>query len=150
MRESAGLTASRPSKHRVVTANPRIFESVLYADDLPVAVKFYRDILGLELISSIDLVAAFRCAGSVLLIFDPKLSAAAGRDIPSHGKSGAGHLAFAATDEEREQWKARLMAAGVAIESEIEWKQGGRSLYFRDPAGNSIEFAPLTLWGGGW
>jgi catechol 2,3-dioxygenase-like lactoylglutathione lyase family enzyme len=43
-----------------------------------------------------------------------------------------------------------LLAAGVPIEAEIDWKQGGRSLYFRDPAGNSIEFAPLTLWGGGW
>ena len=129
---------------------PRIFESVLYAEDLPAAVAFYRDVLGLELISCIDMVAAFRSAGSVLLIFDPKLSAAAGRDIPSHGRSGAGHLAFAATDAEREQWKHRLTSAGVAIEAEIDWKQGGRSLYFRDPAGNSIEFAPLTLWGGGW
>lgn len=133
-----------------MTKAPRIFESVLYADDLNAAVTFYRDVLGLELISRIDLVATFRCAGGVLLIFDPRLSAAAGRDIPSHGRSGAGHLAFAATDEEREQWKRRLTDAGVAIEAEIDWKQGGRSLYFRDPAGNSIEFAPLTLWGGGW
>lgn len=135
---------------RDLTKAPRIFESVLYADNVNAAVTFYRDVLGLELISRIDLVATFRCAGGVLLIFDPRLSAAAGRDIPSHGRSGAGHLAFAATDEEREQWKRRLTDAGVAIEAEIDWKQGGRSLYFRDPAGNSIEFAPLTLWGGGW
>ena len=133
-----------------VPATPRIFESVLYADDLAAAVVFYRDVLGLELISHIELMATFRCAGGVLLIFDPKLSAAAGREIPSHGTSGAGHLAFAASDAEREQWKERLMSAGVPIEAEIDWKQGGRSLYFRDPAGNSLEFAPLTLWGGGW
>ncbi|HSH38591.1 MAG TPA: VOC family protein, partial [Chthoniobacterales bacterium] len=63
---------------------PRIFESVLYVDDLSAAVTFYDEVLGLELISRIDLVAAFRCAGGVLLLFDPKLSAAAGRDIPSH------------------------------------------------------------------
>ena len=129
---------------------PRIFESVLYADDLPAAVIFYRDVLGFELISRIDLVAAFRCAGGVLLIFDPKLSSATGRDIPSHGRSGAGHLAFAATNDEREEWKRRLIAANVPIEAEIDWEQGGRSLYFRDPAGNSFEFAPLSLWGGGW
>ena len=133
-----------------MTTPPRIFESVLYADDLDGAVRFYRDVLGLELISHIDLMATFRCAGGVLLIFNPKLSSAAGRDIPAHGTSGAGHLAFAASDEEREEWKRRLIAAGVPIEAEIDWKQGGRSLYFRDPAGNSIEFAPLTLWGGGW
>jgi len=133
-----------------VSIAPRIFESVLYADDFQATVTFYRDVLGLELISASDLVAAFRCAGGVLLIFDPQLSAAAGRDVPSHGKSGAGHLAFAATDDEREEWKRRLVAAGVPIEAEIDWKQGGRSLYFRDPAGNSVEFAPLRLWGGGW
>ena len=133
-----------------MTSAPRIFESVLYADDLAAAVAFYRDVLRLEVISSSDLVAAFRCVAGVLLIFDPKLSAAAGRDVPSHGKSGAGHLAFAASDAEREEWKRRLIAANVAIEAEIDWEQGGRSLYFRDPAGNSLEFAPLTLWGGGW
>ena len=133
-----------------MTAPLRVFETILYADDLPAAVAFYRDVLRLEVISQIDLLAALRCAGGVLLIFDPKLSSPAGRDIPSHGTSGAGHLAFAATDAEREEWKQRLIAAGVPIEAEIDWKQGGRSLYFRDPAGNSIEFAPLTLWGGGW
>ena len=95
------------------TPAPRIFETVLYADDLPAAAAFYRDVLGLELISQSELVASFRCAGGVLLIFDPKLSGAAGREVPSHGRSGAGHLAFAATDVEREEWKRRLLAAGV-------------------------------------
>jgi catechol 2,3-dioxygenase-like lactoylglutathione lyase family enzyme len=128
----------------------RVFESVLYADDLALAERFYRDILGLELFSKEELMLSFRCAGGVLLIFNPALSSPPGRGIPSHGASGAGHLAFAASDTEREGWKQRLLAAGVLIEAEIDWKQGGRSLYFRDPAGNSIEFAPLTLWGGGW
>ena len=125
----------------------RIFESVLYADDLPAAERFYRDVLGLEVISSDELMLTFRCSGGVLLVFNPARSARSGRGIPSHGTSGAGHLAFVATDEEREAWKQRLIDAGVSIEAEIDWKQGGRSLYFRDPAGNSIEFAPATLWG---
>ena len=128
----------------------RVFETVLYADDLPAAERFYRDVLGLEVISSEALMLSFRCAGSVLLIFNPALSSPPGRGIPSHGAAGVGHVAFAATDAEREEWKRRLIAAGVAIEAEFDWKQGGRSLYFRDPAGNSIEFAPLTLWGGSW
>ena len=33
---------------------------------------------------------------------------------------------------------------------EVPWPEGGRSIYFRDPAGNSLELAPPTLWGGGW
>lgn len=129
---------------------PRIFESVLYADDLAAAEQFYRDVLGLEVISRSELLVSFRCADGVLLVFNPAQSGAAGRDVPSHGRSGAGHLAFAASDTEREQWKRRLQNANVPIEAEVDWEQGGRSIYFRDPAGNSIEFAPLTLWGGGW
>ncbi len=128
----------------------RVFESVLYADDLPAAEQFYRDVLGLEVITSSALVVSFRCAGSVLLIFNPALTSPPVRDVPSHGRSGAGHLAFRASESELDEWKRRLISASVAIEAEIDWEQGGRSLYFRDPAGNSIEFAPLMLWGGGW
>ncbi len=42
---------------------------------------------------------------------------------------------------------ARLEAAGVAIESEVTWPRGGRSLYIRDPAGNCVELASPKLWG---
>jgi hypothetical protein len=34
----------------------------------------------------------------------------------------------------------------VAIESEVSWPGGGRSLYVRDPAGNSLEFASADIW----
>jgi catechol 2,3-dioxygenase-like lactoylglutathione lyase family enzyme len=45
-------------------------------------------------------------------------------------------------------WRDTLAAAGVAIEAEISWPQGGHhSLYVRDPAGNSVELASPTLWG---
>ncbi len=125
---------------------PRIFESVLYADDLPTALAFYRDVLGLEVISSSELLVSFRCAGGVLLVFDPKQSSPPGRDVPSHGRSGAGHVAFAATDAEREEWKRRLIAANIRIEAEVDWEQGGRSLYFRDPAGNSLELGTPAIW----
>jgi len=128
----------------------RIFESVLYAEDLAAAERFYSGTLGLEVLTRSELMVSFRGAHGALLVFDPRQSSPSGREVPSHGRAGAGHLAFAASDEEREEWKQRLIAAGVAIEAEVDWDQGGRSLYFRDPAGNSIEFAPLTLWGGGW
>jgi catechol-2,3-dioxygenase len=131
-------------------SRPRIFETVLYADDLQKCSRFYEEVLRFEVITRSDLVVSFRCADGVLLLFDPKLSAAAGRDVPAHGRSGAGHVAFVASDSELEQWKRRLASADVPLEAEIHWEQGGRSIYFRDTAGNSVEFAPHTLWGGGW
>jgi hypothetical protein len=36
----------------------------------------------------------------------------------------------------------------VEIEREVDWDEGGTSLYVRDPAGNSVELAPPTIWGG--
>jgi len=51
-------------------------------------------------------------------------------------------------DSELELWRARLMSFGVTIEAEVAWPSGGRSLYFRDPARNVVEFAPPTLWRG--
>jgi len=127
-----------------------IFETVLYAENLAAAERFYRDVIGLEVIERGELLAAFRCGGAVLLIFDPRKSALPGRDIPSHGTSGNGHIAFAAKPEQLDAWRNNLRQAGVVIEQEILWPQGGCSLYFRDPAGNVIELAPPTLWGGGW
>ena len=128
----------------------RVFETVLYADDLEAAERFYHEILGLEVISHSELVLSLRCQDGVILIFDPALSSPPGREVPSHGARGPGHVAFRADDTELEDWKQRLLAAGIVLDAEVSWSQGGRSLYLRDPAGNSVEFAPATLWGGGW
>jgi catechol 2,3-dioxygenase-like lactoylglutathione lyase family enzyme len=43
-------------------------------------------------------------------------------------------------------WEDKLKAAGVAIESRVQWPSGARSFYFRDPAGNSLECAEASLW----
>ncbi len=128
----------------------RIFETVLYAEDLSAAQRFYSEALGLEVLSTSDLLVALKCGVGVLLIFDPGKSSPPGREVPSHGSSGAGHVAFAAKPEELEGWRKQLEEAGIPIEREVDWAQGGRSIYFRDPAGNSVELAPPTLWGGGW
>jgi len=128
----------------------RIFETVLYAEDLAAAERFYRDAVGLEVIALGDLAVVFRCGSGVLLIFDPRKSGGPGRDVPSHGTYGAGHIAFAAKPEELNAWRKQLREAGIPIEREVDWDEGGRSLYFRDPAGNIVELAPATIWGGGW
>jgi catechol 2,3-dioxygenase-like lactoylglutathione lyase family enzyme len=56
-------------------------------------------------------------------------------------------MAFAVGEAELPAWRCRLADAGVFIETELAWPGGGHSLYFRDPAGNSIELATPRLWG---
>lgn len=135
-----------------------ILESALYADDLDMAEDFYARVLGLARIAKVPgRHVFFRCGEGVLLVFNPaatKTPPAAGATlpVPPHGTSGQGHLCFAATADEIEGWKARLVSQGVAIEADFEWPakkgepRGGRSLYVRDPAGNSIEFAEPRIW----
>jgi hypothetical protein len=40
----------------------------------------------------------------------------------------------------------------VKIEHEQVWERGGRSVYFRDPGGNSVELVTPGIWGlpSGW
>ncbi len=128
----------------------KIFETVLYAEDLAAAERFYHEALGLEVIGRSNLTVVFRCGGGVLLIFDPRKSAAPDRDVSSHGTTGVGHIAFAAKPEDLDAWREQLRQAGVPIEREVDWDEGGHSIYFRDPAGNVVELAPPTIWGGDW
>jgi catechol 2,3-dioxygenase-like lactoylglutathione lyase family enzyme len=129
-----------------------ILESSLYCRDLKTAESFYSEVLGLEVIGAREgRHVFFRCGPGVLLIFNPEetiqeSSSSAGLAIPEHGTKGPGHLAFAADAEEIDDWKRHLDLWNVSIETEVEWPHGGRSLYFRDPAGNSLEIASPELW----
>ena len=130
-----------------------ILESALYVTDLDVAEAFYRDVLGLPVLQKVaGRHVFFRCGDGVLLLFDAAATSAlpppdARLPVPPHGAVGPGHLCFAATADGIDLWKASLQSAGVAIEAELEWPAGGRSIYFRDPSGNSIEFAEPRIWG---
>jgi catechol 2,3-dioxygenase-like lactoylglutathione lyase family enzyme len=125
----------------------RVLETILYVDDLEAAERFYGEVLGLELDSRQPrLFVFFRCGEAMLLLFEPE-AASAGRSVPAHGARGPGHACFAVPEAELDAWKARLQEAGVAIEQEMNWPRGGRSFYFRDPAGNSLELATPRIWG---
>ena len=82
----------------------------------------------------------------MLLIFDPARASWPGRPVPSHGASGAGHVAFSVEAGDLASFAASLRGRGIEIEREIEWDRGGRSIYVRDPAGNSVELVEGDIW----
>ena len=130
-----------------------ILETCVYARDLEAAERFYTGVFGLEVLARMPgRHVFFRCGRGVFLVFNPdrtetEETLVAGASVPLHGARGPGHMAFAVREAEVEAWRGRLQALGVGIESEIRWPGGGRSLYFRDPAGNSVELATPRLWG---
>ena len=130
-----------------------ILESALYVTDLGAAEEFYRAVLGLEVIAKVDgRHVFFACGDGVLLLFDAEATKVppgpdARLPVPPHGAIGHGHLCFAATGAEISAWRTRLERLGIAIEADFEWPKGGRSIYFRDPSGNSLEFAEPRIWG---
>ncbi|WP_028032179.1 VOC family protein [Chelativorans sp. J32] len=130
-----------------------ILEAALYVSDLAEAERFYGEVLGLELLAKAEgRHVFFRCGDGVLLLFLPEVTEVspepdARLPVPPHGSRGPGHLCFSASGDEIELWKKRLEDHNIAIEADFEWPRGGRSIYFRDPSGNSLEFAEPRIWG---
>jgi len=125
----------------------RILETCLYAEDLDAAEEFYSFLLGEAPYSAQrGRHVFFRCGNNMLLIFNPKETAKVIEDFPSHGAEGPGHVAFAIAAEKVPAWRDRLFQAEIKIEKEITWPSEGHSIYFRDPAGNSIELATPGVW----
>jgi catechol 2,3-dioxygenase-like lactoylglutathione lyase family enzyme len=128
-----------------------VLETVLYAGDLDAAEEFYGRVLGLKPYAKTEGRHVFyKLENQMLLIFNPvaaQRSASPPYRLPPHGAHGEGHVCFAAEAEVLASWRTRLAELGIAIETEFEWPGGGRSIYFRDPAGNSVEFAEPRIWG---
>ncbi len=128
----------------------RLLETALYAADLDAAETFYGGLLGLERVSRAgDRHVFYRCGQGMLLIFNPERTRQASEGalpVPVHGTTGAGHACFAASAEEIAGWRRVFEAHGIVIEADFAWPNGARSLYVRDPAGNSIELAEPRLW----
>jgi len=131
----------------------RVLETCVYAADLAAAERFYVDVLRLTPFARAEgRHVFFRAGPGVFLVFAPAATATApgqvgGVPVPAHGATGAGHVAFAVAEAALDGWRVHLAAQGVAVEAEIAWPRGGRSLYVRDPAGNSVELAAPRIWG---
>ncbi|UNK37947.1 VOC family protein [Shinella sp. H4-D48] len=128
-----------------------ILETALYADDLDAAEAFYGELLGLQKITrQANRHVFFRCGPGVLLIFNPHETIEPpplhAFPVPVHGARGPGHVCFRVPGPELDFWVQKLVEAGITIEADFHWPNGARSIYFRDPAGNSLECAEPGLW----
>ncbi len=133
------------------TAPTAILESAIYVDDLEAARSFYGDLIGLEPFQTVEgRHIFFRVGGAVLLVFNPNATEQPTKNprlpVPPHGARGPGHVCFTLTRDEIAAMRTRLTAAGLAVDAEFDWPNGAHSLYVRDPAGNSVEFAEGWLW----
>lgn len=128
-----------------------LLETALYVDDMERAVAFYRVILGLDLLEGWDRGSVLAAGPEQVLLLFRRGATVNGADtpagrIPPHDGAGPVHVAFAIDAASLPSWEEHLAAHGVAIESRIDWRRGGRSLYFRDPDGHSVELATPGVW----
>jgi catechol 2,3-dioxygenase-like lactoylglutathione lyase family enzyme len=130
-----------------------VVETSLYVDDLDRVEAFYAGVLGLERLGREAGRHVFFKVGrdNVLLLFHAPATLQ-GDHVPAHGAAGPGHCALGIPAGAVEEWRERLRAHGVGVEHEERWPLGGHSLYFRDPAGNSVELITPGVWGlpSGW
>lgn len=114
-------------------------EVALRVNDLPTMRAFYRDVVGLEVWRDEDGFVFFRVAEGVeghpqaLVLFD--------RDVDvSRERSTLDHLAFVIDLEDHDARRAQLEQMGLQVSPKefpfFHW----RSLFVRDPEGNTVEF----------
>ena len=128
----------------------KIVETSIYSSHLEKMKEFYVDKLGLEFVSEqIGRHVFLKTDKNMLLIFNQAVTAA--EKETSHGAStppSMVHIAFEIESDEYEQAKHLLEKNNIHIEKEIAWENNikSRSIYFRDPSGNLVEFITRNYW----
>ena len=126
----------------------KILETCLYVDDLDKATEFYTSVLGFRLYSREGNRHVFLTGDdAMLLLFNPSVTAnEIDGMVPKHGAFGQGHVCFQIEPGEEEMYEQHLIKHDVEIEKKVMFGPN-QSIYFRDPAGNSLEYATRKLWG---
>ena len=129
----------------------KIVETSIYSSNLEKMKEFYVEKLGLEFVSEQKGRHIFlKTDKNMLLIFNYEITAT--EKETNHGAPtppSMVHIAFEIGSEEFENAKKLLVESNIQIEKEIEWMNSikSRSIYFRDPAGNLVEFITKNYWG---
>jgi catechol-2,3-dioxygenase len=119
-----------------------ISEIVLWTADQPLALQFYRDLLGLEVISPPTLRNAFLKVAEghagipQMMVLVPKSEEIKAK--PSGWQLN--HLAFELPEEAFEAQHAALVAAGYQPRDGKHPVLASRTMYVDDPDGNEVEF----------
>ena len=128
----------------------KIVETSIYSSHLEKMKEFYVDKLGLGLVSEQKGRHVFlKTDKNMLLIFNHMVTAA--EKATSHGAHtppSMVHVAFEIESDEYEEAKDLLDKNNIQIEKEVVWENDikSRSIYFRDPAGNLVEFITRNYW----
>ncbi|MGG6460365.1 MAG: VOC family protein [Candidatus Eiseniibacteriota bacterium] len=128
----------------------KIVETSIYSSELDKMKEFYVDKLGLELVSQQRGRHVFlKTEKNMLLIFNYQVTAAEKETI--HGAPtppSMVHIAFEIEAAEYGEAKKLLTENGIQVEKEMAWENDikSKSIYFRDPAGNLVEFITRNYW----
>ena len=125
-----------------------VLETVLYYDpgQREAMERFYGQALGLPVVGRWGDGTSLRVGGSVLLLFDRQGLASRDEPVAEHGSTGPDHACLVAGEGDYEACQEHLRDEGVEITHEHGWPGGGRSFYFKDPAGNLLEIADRDIW----
>jgi catechol-2,3-dioxygenase len=121
----------------------KVVARCIYSSGLDGMKRFYAGILGLPVVQEEKgKFVSLKAGRSMLLVFNPARTSVDNDSLPAHGAaSPPASLHFAMEIEEHgyERWNDLLAKSRIAVEKEVSWKGRGRSLHFRDPAGNLVE-----------
>ena len=128
----------------------KIIETSIYSSELEKMKEFYVDKLGLELVSQQRGRHVFlKTEKNMLLIFNHEVTGA--EKETSHGAPtppSMVHIAFEIEAAEYGTAKKLLTVNSIQVEKEIAWENDikSKSIDFRDPAGNLVEFITRNYW----
>jgi catechol 2,3-dioxygenase-like lactoylglutathione lyase family enzyme len=128
----------------------KIVETSIYSSDLEKMKEFYVDKLGLVFVSEQRGRHVFlKVDKNMLLIFNHEVTIT--EKETNHGAPTPPsmlHIAFEIESGEYENAKKLLVESNIQVEKEIVWENDikSRSIYFRDPAGNLVEFITKNYW----
>ncbi len=140
-----------------------LVETSLYVSDPFRSEQFYRQVLGLDPIARDPRIVAMSVNSRHVLLLIRKGGSrepikTPGGTIPPDDADGQMHIAFSVGEAALDSWEDQLQKYGVEIESRVDWtkvsweghnpRRSGRSIYFRDPDGHSLELVTPGVWPG--